>query len=494
VPGLPPGFYARWRAQNESRLLLRERDGTHPPERLLQSVWHHQRLQRDQLQTVDGRTVRVLHPGFWNHEAGPDFRGAVVQIGREKARSGDIEIDLERRNWKAHQHHGNPAFANVVLHVVWNAGPGGPNALPTLALEPFLDAPLNEMQSWAGSAAAPIWPEALQGACCAPLGRLTPEQSGGLLQQAALVRFQRKALELEIRARQAGWEQALWEGLFRALGYKQNIWPMQRVAELLPRLNEPGQSLPAWQARLFGVSGFLGEAHEKSRQHEYIQTLWDHWWRDREKFDEDVLPKTLWRLNGLRPANQPQRRLALAAHWLAWQNFPARLEGWFTTGPAAAPPPQSLLACLLPPQDDFWSRHWSFQSPRLAKPQPLLGESRATDLAVNVILPWFWTRARAGRNERLTELAEERFLAWPAAQDNSLLRLARQRLLGRQTAGCVKSAASQQGLLQIVRDFCDHSNAVCADCSFPDVVGQLLGEGQSVNKRNQDSGGRNQEA
>jgi hypothetical protein len=31
-------------------------------------------------------------------------------------------------------------------------------------------------------------------------------------------------------------------------------------------------------------------------------------------------------------------------------------------------------------------------------------------------------------------------------------------------------------LLQIVRDFCDHSNAVCADCSFPDVVRQLLEE------------------
>jgi len=106
----------------------------------------------------------------------------------------------------------------------------------------------------------------------------------------------------------------------------------------------------------------------------------------------------------------------------------------------------------------------------------LLGESRATDLAVNVILPWFWTRARAGKNQHLTQLAEERFLAWPPAQDNSLLRLARQRLLGRQTPGCAKSAARQQGLLQIVRDFCDHSNAVCADCLFPDVVRQLLEE------------------
>ena len=474
MPGLRPGFYAEWRAQNESRLLLRERGGPHPPERLLQTVWHHQRLQRDQLQTVDGRALRVLHPGFWNHEAGPDFRGAVVQIGQEEARSGDVEIDWERQNWQAHQHHRNPAFANVILHVVWSDGPGAANPLPTLALEKFVDTPLNEMQNWAGSAVAAVWPEALQGACSAPLAQLTREQSDGLLRQAALIRFQRKALELEIRARQAGWEQALWEGLFRALGYKQNIWPMQRVAELLPRLGDAGDSPPAWEARLFGVSGFLEASHEKSRHHEHLQTLWDHWWREREYFQEVVLPKTVWRLNALRPANQPQRRLALAAHWLAWKNFPARLEEWFTTGQAGVPLPQSLLACLQPPRDDFWTRHWSFQSPRLAKAQPLLGESRATDLAVNVILPWFWTRARAGKNQRLTQLAEERFLAWPPAQDNSLLRLARQRLLGRQTPGCAKSAARQQGLLQIVRDFCDHSNAVCADCLFPDMVRQIM--------------------
>ena len=471
MPGLPPGFYAEWRARNESRLLLRERAGPHPPERLLQTLWHHQRLRRDQLQTLDGRPVRVLHPGFWNHEPGPDFRGAVLQIGRDDARSGDVEIDWEAQNWRAHQHHRNPAFANVILHVIWSGAPGAPGPLPTLALEKFVDTPLAEMQTWAGGAVAAVWPQALQGACAGPLARLTGGQSGALLQQAALIRFQRKALELERRAREAGWDQALWEGLFRALGYKQNIWPLQRLAELLPRLGD-ADSPAAWQARLFGVSGFLDAAHEKGRHHEYLQALWDHWWRERDNFQELLLPKTVWRLGGLRPANHPQRRLALAAHWLAWKNFPARLEQWFTAAPSDVPLPQSLLASLQPAPDEFWSRHWNLPSPRLAKPQPLLGEARATDLAINVILPWFWTRARAGKNQSLAQLAEARFLAWPPAQDNALLRLARRRLFARQPARA-KSAASQQGLLQIVRDFCDHSNSLCADCPFPDMVRQV---------------------
>ena len=37
--------------------------------------------------------VRVLHPGFWNHEAGPDFRGVALQFEGEEPSSGDIEVD-----------------------------------------------------------------------------------------------------------------------------------------------------------------------------------------------------------------------------------------------------------------------------------------------------------------------------------------------------------------------------------------------------------------
>jgi hypothetical protein len=61
-------------------------------------------------------------------------------------------------------------------------------------------------------------------------------------------------------------------------------------------------------------------------------------------------------------------------------------------------------------------------------------------------------------------------LTWPSAEDNSVLKLARQRLLGTANARILKGAAQQQGLMQIVRDFCEHSNAICADCQFPELV------------------------
>jgi hypothetical protein len=44
--------------------------------------------------------VRVLHPGFANLEGGPDFRGAVLQIGGDAPCSGDVEVDLRVGGWR----------------------------------------------------------------------------------------------------------------------------------------------------------------------------------------------------------------------------------------------------------------------------------------------------------------------------------------------------------------------------------------------------------
>ncbi len=460
-------FYSRWRARQNPALVLRE--GAPPSEHLVQRIWHHQRLRREELRLSDGRTVRVLHPGFWNHGAGPDFRDAVLQFARESPVTGDIEVDLQARGWKDHAHDRNPNFQRVKLHVVWS---GEPNpAMPTLVLEPFLDAPISELALWLDSEAARPYPENLLGQCAAPLRELSGTALTQLLHEAALVRFQRKAADLHARARQSGWEQALWEGMLRALGDKQNIWPMQRLGELRGRLR-PAVSLLHTQARLLGVSGLLPQDLTRRQRSvdSYLRTVWDHWWRERDAFTDCVLPRSLWRLHGLRPANHPERRLALAAHWLTNARLFRRLENWFAGGGGEPATAGSLLEILQPGPDEFWSRHWTLRSAPMARLQPLLGAARVTDLAVNVILPWLWVRAREGGQTALQAEAERRYFAWPCAEDNATLRQARDRLLGGRPAVRLESAAAQQGLLQVVRDFCEHSNALCADCTFPELL------------------------
>jgi hypothetical protein len=487
-------FYAAWRTQTLASPGLRDENGV-PTERLLQAIWQHQRLQRDRLKTPDGRLVRIFHPGFISVEGGPDFGDAVLQIGDDPPRSGDVEVDLRSSGWHAHGHDRNPNFQNVLLHVVWESD-GMPNSRlatassrpPTLVLQNSLDAPLAGLSLSLENEPLRSLPENLRGKCCAPLRELDETQLMELLHEAARVRFQSKAEQLRARARNAGWEPALWEHLFRALGYKHNVWPMQHLAETKSHWSRGANSAFELQARLLGVSSLLpGELTRAQKSTDtYLRRVWDCWWRERDGFADCILPRAAWKFHGLRPANHPQRRLALAAHWLADQKIVSKIENWCSSqvsdGRAALPRGQagrqisptkainSLREILEVERDDFWSWHWTFRSARMKRPSPLLGDARVTDLAVNVILPWLWVRAVEGKNEKLRRVIEQRYCAWPAAEDNSVLKLARQRLLGVGKSRALRTAAAQQGLMQIVRDFCEHSNAVCENCRFPELV------------------------
>jgi hypothetical protein len=164
-----------------------------------------------------------------------------------------VEIDLRAGGWRAHGHDRNPAFQNVLLHVVWDDVGVHASACrnretsnklklelqplpPTLVIGDKLDAPIAELGLWLENDPPRDLPENLRGQCCVALRELDETQQGRILDAAARVRFQAKAEQFRARARHAGWEQALWEGLFRALGYKHNIWPMQKSCRIAPAL------------------------------------------------------------------------------------------------------------------------------------------------------------------------------------------------------------------------------------------------------------------
>ena len=320
-------FYAVWRERERPVSVLRD-GGSVPPEKLLQAVWLHQRLRRDQLKTADGRHLRVLHPGFASIAGGPDFRGAVLQFENEPPISGDVEIDLQASGWHAHGHNKNPDFKNVILHVVWDAPKKSESVFFILPLKNVLDAPLAELALALENEAR--LPENLRGQCAAPLRDLAEPQLAELLQAAAKVRFQNKANAILARAKNAGWEQALWENLFRALGYKNNVWPMQNLAETKARWARGANSAFEIQSRLLGISGLLPEELTRAQKTSdtFLRRAWDLWWRDRDEFESCTLPRAVWKFHGLRPANHPQRRLALAAHWLASENLVSQIEAW----------------------------------------------------------------------------------------------------------------------------------------------------------------------
>lgn len=229
------------------------------------------------------------------------------------------------------------------------------------------------------------------------------------------------------------------------------------------------------QSRLLGIGGLLPSQMPSGTPADYVRRAWELWWREAETFGDLRLPPNIWNLGGIRPANHPQRRLAVGAHWGARPELPSQLDRWLDRTIESPDLVSSLSEIIQVPHDDFWSYRWTLKSTPFREAQPLLGEQRITDLAINVVLPWLYVRALAGKNEALIKAAEGRYFLWPAGEDNSVLKLARQRLFGGATARFLHTAAQQQGVMQIVRDFCDHSDAICTHCQFPEMLQTLVG-------------------
>ena len=82
-------------------------------------MWKYRKFDVAKLRTVNNETVVVHSPGLHNANSGPDFFNGQVSIA-QVLWAGNIEIHVRSTSWYKHKHHEDPAYDNVVLHVVWH--------------------------------------------------------------------------------------------------------------------------------------------------------------------------------------------------------------------------------------------------------------------------------------------------------------------------------------------------------------------------------------
>ncbi len=405
--------------------------------------------------TTDGRSVRVVQFGVWNHEAGPDFAEAAVALENGEPQRGSIELDTDARDWEHHGHATNEAYDGVVLHVFLARGDAEFFTRTTqyrLVPQVLLDASLLDGPPSPQPAAKP-------GLCLAPLRAMSDEKVREVLLGAAHFRLRRKAAELARLTEVHGADEALYQSLATALGYKSNKLPFTLLAQRLPLRLLRAAGADA-MALLFGVAGFLDQSELGSFDtptRAYLRGLWERWWPRRAEFERLAVPRALWKMGGQRPMNHPQRRLAalaqLVRHW-------PRVRALRVAGEPAA-----ISAFCAELRDEYWDHHYTVTSRPAAKRMALIGESRATEMLANVFHPL----AIAAEPERWAE-----FTKLPATLTNRRVETAALRLFGESPRAKVllKSAAIQQGLLQIYEDFCQRDASDCERCLFPAQMAQ----------------------
>ena len=436
-----------------------------PSELEIQARWFAGEFGKQFVATA-GDTIDVVQFGTWNREAGPDFRDAAVSVNGSEPARGCIEIDLLDRNWELHGHATNPAFDETVLHVFVDktdreffTRTNSNRNVPQVRIDP---ATLPE----AFSANIPL---ARAGRCQAPLKDLPEERVRSILDAAAQFRLQKKAARIRTkiengqsnasaaRTSDHGRDEALFQELAAALGYKENKLPFTLIAQRLS-LKALRENPADTEAMLFGLAGFLDAPDlgvYKGSTKNYVRDLWDRWWPHRDGMKRLILPPKLWRLSGSRPVNHPQRRLAaLSVLTGAWPAF-RRSSG--QTNVAAV---EKFFAGLDHP---FWKFHYTLTADASPKSMAIIGESRVAEILANVVLP-FWLA------ENLDAWSE--YSKLPARLSNRRLETAATRLFGDDPtcSQFLKTLAHQQALLQIYEDFCLQDNSDCAQCPFPEQM------------------------
>jgi hypothetical protein len=427
-----------------------------PPELELQALWFAGAFGRDFLD-ASGNTVRIVQFGEWNRSAGPDFLHAAVEIAGE-LREGPIELDLRPSDWEAHGHGADPAFEDTVLHVVF--GDGGPKSftrtlghrdvprviIPRDLLEEALQSPRSETAI------------AKPGRCVHPLATMPPVAVAHLLREAAEHRAARKAARFLRIADAHGRDAALYQAVAETLGYRANALAMRLLSQRMP-LAALRENPAHTEALLFGAAGFLApDLHEKAPPdtREHLRGLWETWWKARGQWESThAIP---WKAGGQRPANHPHRRVAaLAAVVREWPKF----RKLATSRPLDA---EALVKFLSKLDDPFWTKRYTLASAATAQPLALFGKAQAIELLANHLFPLALHEGESF----------DHYLKLAAGARNEKVRRCAIRLFGSEDAAAtwLKKAAHHQALLQIYRDFCLEDASDCADCPFPEQLGQ----------------------
>lgn len=398
---------------------------------------------------TSGAKVRVEDFGQWNREAGPDFVRAAVNIDGKEHR-GLIEVDLDASGWEQHGHAANPAYEDVVLHVLVNR-PAKHHFSRTASNRNVAQVCLADHGS-----SAPEWgafAAARPGRCVAPLRELDTGQLKELLAVAARRRLERKGLVLQAMIEARGIDAALYEAVAVALGYKNNKLPFQLLAQRVPVANAASKR---GEALLFGLAGFLEKPEPPAgAARDEVAELWRDWWKLRATRSASVLARRAWNLAGLRPANHPLRRIAgLAAVAKRWRSVRSALHSTDLAGL------EDILGSLHHP---FWSFHTAWNSPRRKTPLALIGPDRTREIYTNIALPL-----------ALASGKEPAWLDLPGGPPNAPLGVVSARLFGGPIpCGLPRKLYVHQGLLQVYADFCLRDHSECAQCRFPALVARM---------------------
>lgn len=404
---------------------------------------------------TDGRVAEVVQPGVLNHSSGPDFSFARMRVDG-KVWAGDVEMHRRASDWFRHGHDGDSGYDAVILHVVCEddgmvCKKNGEHPAQVVMRVPEVFGQVLEALCAEGE------PYLQCGLAKGFLGGLQGVLRDSWIEALLTMRYSRRAegVKALLDRLHGNWRQTAFAVLARSLGFGVNGEAMEALAASVPLsvLERHSGNLFQLEALLMGRAGLLPEKGDEAPD-DYCRRLVAEYGFLGRKYGLEPLCELGWKLRRVRPANMPQRRVALLAAFCA---------GGFTLL-------DDLLGCdggvkgvmglLGRGVSDYWQGHYGFGrvtgGAKGALSGGLTGSSREL-VCINGVVTLLYAYGLYEKREELCAMAEE-LLGELKAEATADTRMWREQGFE------VRCAADSQALHFLYGEYCSANR--CAECRW----------------------------
>ena len=403
-------------------------------EQLLHYVWKHKLFALKSLQTTDGQPIEIIDTGLANMHAGPDFFNAKIKIN-DVIWVGNIEIHQQASDWFRHNHHLDPTYDSVILHVAseMDAVPTRSNGeiIPQMELHypPYL------LENYEELIRADRYP-----ACFRIIPQLPSFLLHSWLSTLQVERFENKTQQIEkhLHEYNQDWENAFFITLARNFGFGVNSDTFELWAKSVPlaAVNKHRDNLFQIEAFFFGQAGLLQELPVDA----YTENMIKEYNYLKQKFGLQPSSDCRWRFLRLRPGNFPHIRIAqLACLYHRSQGLFSQLM--------EAESVNELRNLLKGGTSEYWLTHYTFGVPSPSHPKTI-SQSSTDLLIINTVVPFLYAYGKHKSNDalclRATQLLEEL-----KPENNYIIRMWKECGLEALHAG------DSQALIQLKKNYCD---------------------------------------
>ncbi|MFD2941268.1 DUF2851 family protein [Flavobacterium notoginsengisoli] len=411
-------------------------------EDFLHYLWKFRKFDTLNLKTAQGEIITILKTGDYLELSGPDFFNAHVMIGNQKW-AGNVEIHIKSSDWYLHNHENNPAYKNVILHVVWENDTAifreDNTEIPVLILKDYVEKEI--IANYNALISPKTWIS-----CEKQIKDIDDFVFKSWQERLFFERLERKSSFIYqlLEETNRDWEAVLFCLLAKNFGLNTNGTSFLQIAKSIPFsiIRKESFEIENLEALFFGSASLLNAEKEdvyfKDLKFRYFYLM--HKYQMERTFVEPV------QFFKLRPDNFPTIRLAqLASLFHKTQNLFSKVNNLKSL--------ESVYNLFNVSASDYWKNHYQFdkESPKKAKS---LSKSFLDLIVINTIIPiQFAYSSTLGQpiTEDLIDFMNEVAPEKNAITDKFIS-------FGIQS----KNAFESQTLLELKNEYCNHK--ACLKC------------------------------